>query len=171
MAKTNSGRAIDAVIGAGIADWFRLAGFQRKGRSFFRTHGELFHTANVQSSKLNMPDHATFAVNLGVEWPFWLTIWTSGNVGGNPALAPTFIQARLHPTHAVGRDYWWDATHFSAATLSTEVTLALEAHAETFWRHYSDLDAVLRDFDFRRRVPTGTPNRLVHAALLARAGR
>ena len=172
MAKTQTGRVIDAVVGAGVADWFRQAGFRRKGRSFFRPHGELIDTANVQVSKVNMPSDAVFAVNLGVEWPFWHKIWTGSDVGGNPALAPTFVQTRLHPTDGVDRDYWWDATDLSAATrLAADVTSALETHAEAFWERYSDFDALLREFEVHRRVPTGTPQPLVHAALLTRAGR
>jgi uncharacterized protein DUF4304 len=148
---------IDAVS-SGIAGWFRQREFRRTGRCFFRVEAEVFHTANLQASKLNASAAATFAVNLGVEWPLWHGIWTSQAVGSNPALAPTFVQTRLHPTDGVGRDYWWETNDLGAAKQPTsEVTTPLEAHADEFWRHYGDLAAVPGDFEARVRVPNWHP--------------
>lgn len=172
MAQSVSGNTIDRVVAAGIAQWFHQASFQRKGRSFFRSQGDVIHTSNVQASKINMPDNARFAVNLGVEWPQWYKIWTGRQVGANPALAPTFVQTRLHPTAGAGRDYWWPANGRSDPDrIASEVVTALGIYAEAFWRRYSNLDAVLSEFEAGKMVPTGTPSKLVHAALLTRAGR
>lgn len=172
MASSISGRVIDSVVAAGVAHWFREAGFTRKGRSFFRWYGGLVQTANVQASKVNMPDDASFAVNLGVEWPQWHEVWTSQELRANPSLAPTFIQSRLHPNQGPGRDHWWPAnTETDPDRIAAEVVGALQAYAHEFWRRYSDLDAVLCELDAGTLVPTGTPRSLVHAALLVRAGR
>lgn len=104
MGVSISGKTIDCVVAAGIATWFRKATFQRKGRSFFRAHGELILTSTVQASKTNVPNDMKFAVNLGVEWPYWNHIWTGRDRKANPALAPTFVHVRLHPTLGWGRD-------------------------------------------------------------------
>jgi hypothetical protein len=164
-----SGRSIDAIVAGGVAAWFKHRGFSRKGRAFFRERGELFDTASVQASKLNVPGDAFFALNLGVEWPWWYSMWTGKSVG-NPAVAPTFIKTRLHPIEGCGRDYWWKATEENALSLAGEITHALGEHAEPFWAKYGNLDLVLEEFAEGTLVPTGTPKRLVHAGLLVRAG-
>ena len=172
MAPSISGKVIDRIVNAGVANWFRQAGFERKGRSFFRQHGDLVQTSNLQASKINMPNVATFAVNLGVEWPYWHNVWTGRGLVANPALAPTFIQTRLHPNQGAGRDHWWPAhPDTDPDRIAAEVMGALQAYAETFWTRYSNLEGILREFEANALVPTGAPRRLVHAALLVRAGR
>lgn len=172
MARSLSGAIIDGVVAAGVADWFRLAGFTRKSRSFFRGQGVAFSTASIQASKINMPHAATCAVNLGVEWPFLYEIWTGQQPRQNPAVAPTLAQARLDPQHGVGKDFWWPAKPgCDAEAIAKEIVDALGRFAQDFWDHYSDLDRVLNDFETGVRVPTGTRPHVVHAALLVRAGR
>jgi hypothetical protein len=132
----------------------------------------LFLTSTVQASKVNTPDNAKFVVNLGVEWPYWHRVWTGRALSANPALAPTFVQARLHPSLGWGRDHWWSANpEVDPNEIADEVVAALQAHADQFWTRYSDLDSVLEEFEGGALVPTGAPKRLVHAALLVRAGR
>jgi hypothetical protein len=166
-----SGRVIDGIVRGGISDWFRLHGFAQKGRSFVRAKEGILHTAYLQASKSNMPASAVFALNIGVEWVHWHDVWTDGRRTVNPALAPTFIQARVHPEVGPGRDYWWAATEQQSLEIASEVVAALGKYAETFWTHNGDFDSVLSDMDAGVRVPTGTPRRLVHAALLVRANR
>jgi hypothetical protein len=172
MSVSLSGKTIDCVVAAGVAAWFRRATFRRKGRSFFRQQDDLFLTSTVQASKVNTPDKAKFVVNLGVEWPYWHHVWTGRELAANPALAPAFVQARLHPSVGWGQDHWWTANpEVDPKEIADEVVAALQAHADRFWKRYSDLDSVLEEFEVGTLVPTGTPKRLVHAALLARAGR
>lgn len=169
--KSTSGSVIDQIIATGIRQWFRERGFTRKGRSFFRADADLIRTANLQASWLNTPEDAHFAVNLGVEWSGWHEVWTGQPPRPNPAIAPTFIQSRLNP-NANGGDYWWPASVGTNVTkIAGEVVTALSEQAEAFWHRYSDLDSVLGEFDAGAHVPTGTLPRLVHTALLVRAGR
>jgi hypothetical protein len=171
MAST-SGSIVDRVIGSGVAAWFRRAGFRRKGRCFYRPSGPVVHTANIQASKLNRPESAVFTLNLGVEWLDWHRAWTNAKPLTNPALAPTFVQSRLHPVSGPGQDYWWPATDIGdPLSTAADVVRALEGFAERFWTHYSDLGAVLQEMDSGKRVPTGSPQPLVHAALLRNANR
>jgi hypothetical protein len=172
MGASLSGKMIDRVVAAGVAAWFRKAAFRRRGRTFFRQHDALFLTSAVQASKVNALDKAIFVVNLGVEWPYWHHVWTGRELAANPALAPAFVQARLHPSLGWGQDHWWSVNpDVDPSEIADEVVAALQAHADRFWKRYSDLDSVLEEFEVGTLVPTGTPKRLVHAALLARAGR
>lgn len=172
MSASPSGRIIDGVIADGIARWFRDAGFTRHGRSFFRHAGECVHTAHVQAFSQNRPGDASFAVNLGVEWLHWYRVWTGQEPPANPAAAPAFIQARLNPDHAPDDDHWWRADSKDPSDAGASVVAALQAHASTFWANHSDLERVLSLFDAGASVPTGILNRrLLHAALLVRAGR
>lgn len=172
MSASPSGRIIDGVIADGIARWFRDAGFTRHGRSFFRLAGECVHTAHVQAFSQNRPGDASFAVNLGVEWPHWYRIWTGKEPPANPAAAPAFIQARLNPDRAADGDHWWRLDSGDPRDASASVVAALQAHASTFWANHSDLERLLALFDAGASVPTGIRHRrLIHAALLVRAGR
>ncbi len=167
-----SGTIIDQIARAGIASWFKSAGFSKKGRSFYRIDGTVIHTANLQAATHNSNQAVRFAVNLGVEWPHWHRIWTDGKPLKNPALAPTYVQTRLHPNTGPGQDYWWAATDASRACDKVhEIVTALEAFAESFWAHYGDLSATLQDIESGKRVPTGAPRTLVHVALLQNANR
>ena len=73
MATSISGRVIDGVIAAGVATWFREAGFTPPEGTVVlpTTWWPLFQSSTVQASKTNMPNDARFAVNVGVEWPYW----------------------------------------------------------------------------------------------------
>jgi hypothetical protein len=171
MARSISGKPINQILAAGVNQWFGHHGFARSGRSFFRTSEQVIHTASIQASKINMPGDVCFAVNLGVEWPYWHRIWTGSLPRPNPALAPTFVQSRLNPT-ASGRDYWWTVdSNDDPEDIAHEIVSALAAQAEEFWSRHGDLDNVLRQFDAGHRVTTGAPAGLIHAALLVNAGR
>jgi Domain of unknown function (DUF4304) len=171
MGRSASGPIIDSAIREGPAAWFRSRGFKRSGRSFWHTSGDVIHTANFQASLSNTPTRARFFVNLGVEWPPCYEAWTGSPVKRNPATAPVFVQARLHPTRGWGQDHLWGAVP-SPKTAADEVVAALDLHALRFWVQFSDLAGVLDRLERGEPVPCGTVLPwLAHSVLLVHFGR
>jgi len=99
-------------------------------------------------------------------------VWTGSDPRPNPAIAPTFIQVRLNPDHVPNGDHWWPANpDTDPDEVSAAVIRALRVYGQEFWLGNSDFDAVLARLDAGQLVPTGMSRRLVHTALLVRAGR
>jgi hypothetical protein len=133
-----------------------------------RPSGEVIHVASVQASQWNTPHSADFYLNVDVEWPACHRLWTGQPVGANPALAPCFVRSRLWKAPgATG----WDAIQNDVEALAVALVDALEETAEAFWFRHSDLDDVQRRIEAGERLNLGTPQWLVHAALLMHFGR
>lgn len=164
---STSGAAIDRLVKSTIAPWFREHGFRRTGRFFMRPWGEVIHVASVQASQWNTAHSADFYVNVDVEWPACRGPLT-GQTVANPALAPWFVRSRLRDAHG---QTVWDALQADADALAAVVGEALAETAEEFWLSHSDLADVLRRIEAGEELSLGTPQWLVHAALLLRFGR
>ena len=159
---SSSGTAIDRVVRAVVAPWFRQQGFRRKGRFFSRAWADVIHLASVQASQWNTPQSAEFYVNIDVEWSACHRLWTGSANSSNPAHAPCFLRSRLQ---TAGGDQSWNAFQ-DVEVLSGQLLHALDEYAETFWRSHSDLADVLRRIEAGERLTLGTPTWLVQAALL-----
>ena len=103
---SSSGTAIDRVVRAVVAPWFRQQGFRRKGRFFSRAWADVIHAASLQASQWNTPQSAEFYVNIDVEWSACHRLWTGSANNSNPAHVPCFLRSRLQ---TAGGDQSWNA--------------------------------------------------------------
>lgn len=167
--RSDSSKAIDATVRL-LARDEAFAGFQRRGRWLIKAVGDVFHCAWLQSSLWNTPTEADFALNLHVVWPPWEELWSGGAFTGAQYADPV-ASARLGFL-AYGRDHWWRVgAQVEAAGAAQSISQAFRSHGLPFFAPFGSSEQLLAALDAGGALPVAFHRRLLHAALLARAGR
>jgi len=123
------GKKIDQVLKDHIAPFLKAKNFRRKGRHFWRDHGRVIDTLNLQKSQWNDSGDARFCINLGLVWPEVDATFPHKREGPHPSADGSTVFIRLGGL-ITGRDHWWEASSKTkVAELGTEIVRALTEYA------------------------------------------
>jgi hypothetical protein len=106
--KAHITEAVDYIVSAGIHSVLSPCGFKKRGRTFHRRVGDLYHTVRVQASRYNAFDTGQFTINLGVASPEIATVKHGGRRLKNPASQGNMLlTTRIGSLLPTKRDTWW----------------------------------------------------------------
>ena len=110
-ARSVSAVAVADIISRAVQPLLKQQGFKKAGATFRRAAGDCIQVLNVQSSRWNSPEAATFTINVGVFFPAVHSL-ADGLLGppslrGGPAEYNCTVRKRIGSLIPPTTDLWW----------------------------------------------------------------
>lgn len=179
VVKSPISEAVDQIVSMGIHPLLKERGFKKRGRTFHKRVGDLYHVVRVQASRYNEFDAGQFTINLGIASPEIAATWLHGSGFKNPASQGNLLLfTRIGALLPRQKDKWWTIdADTDAPRLAQQVGDALASYGLEFFENAAFqstetlLQALERDDLPVRLFGAPTIREEVHALLLHRAGR
>lgn len=178
IVKSHITKAVDHIVATGIHSVLKSRGFKKRGRTFHKRVGDLYHAVRVQASRHNEFDTGRFTINLGIAAPEIAAIRVGSKIKNPASQRNMLLFTRIGSLLPTQGDQWWmitPATDLSG--LAREVGDALTTHGLPFFENpaFQSTQALLDALE-SGTLPVGlfgapTIREEIHALLLHRAGR
>jgi hypothetical protein len=175
--KSSTSLLIDSIAKGVYSAILKPIGYRKVARNFSKQSGDLYQVVSFQSSWLNTPDEAQFAVNLHITLPFFAEIWSGREFPSNPGQAANLVQVRLNKNLPLTGDHWWKITPKSdPLPLIDDISHLLVEKGLEFLDERTNLEWILMAVAGKKSKeahPLGIvyPPEVVHAILMAYFGK
>lgn len=133
---------IDEIIKLGIADFLKIHGFKKTGRTWHLIKDDNWLIVNLQASTTNMGGEGKFTINVGVYVPAIVALDGQLPANGKPKEYDSTIRKRLGSLFS-GQDYWWEVDSTSDLFLiSSDVVEKLNCYGLPWLQTHSNIAAI-----------------------------